>query len=63
MHYRILILLTATLALVACTPDKAAPARQETVACQHYRLMLTAPMPPEVMQRLAADCQRSRLAD
>jgi len=63
MHYKILILLTTTLSVVACSHDKAAPDTQETAACQHYRLMLTAPMPQEAMQRLAADCQRSRAAD
>ncbi|KGB23403.1 hypothetical protein ApDm4_2037 [Acetobacter pomorum] len=34
----------------------------DTSACMNYRSMMTAPMPPEAMQRLQKQCEDSMLA-
>ncbi|MFT8549654.1 MAG: hypothetical protein ABF739_00960 [Acetobacter okinawensis] len=31
----------------------------ETAACHKYHAMMTAPLPPDAMHRMAADCMKS----
>lgn len=36
------------------------PPKHETAACMDYRAMMTAPIPPDAMQRLQEKCAASR---
>lgn len=50
----------ACMLLAACTTQPATPEQQtETSECMNYRAMMTAPMPPDAMQRLHKACQDS----
>ncbi|MEG3348157.1 hypothetical protein FYB92_03120 [Novacetimonas sp. GS1] len=47
------------LTLAACAPPPTYR-QHDTPACMHYRAMMTAPMPPDAMHRLQAQCDASR---
>lgn len=56
-----LILASLTAAFLAgCSCHSHALLKHETAACMNYRAMMTAPMPPDVMQRLQEKCAASR---
>ena len=55
----ILASLTAVI-LAGCTCNSHKPQHHETAACMNYRSMMTAPMPPDAMQRLQEKCAASR---
>lgn len=46
--------------LSACSNGSDKPPKNETEACMNYRAMMTAPMPPDAMQRLQEKCSASR---
>lgn len=51
----------ACLAIASCTSGtKPQPAHNETAECMKYRSMMTAPMPPDAMERLRMACEASR---
>lgn len=51
----------ACLAIASCTSgSKPQPAHDETAECMRYRSMMTAPMPPDAMERLRLACHASR---
>ncbi|MBM3099148.1 hypothetical protein JRX38_14245 [Gluconobacter cerinus] len=55
----ILAMLTAVF-LTGCGCNSHKPQSHETAACMNYRSMMTAPMPPDAMQRLQERCAASR---
>lgn len=56
-------LLIAIIALLtACSPQEKAPPHRETPECHTWRMMMTAPMPPDAHNRLKVDCEKSRSA-
>lgn len=53
-------LFLTSMLLAACTTQPAPPKQPtETPECMNYRAMMTAPMPPDAMQRLNKACQDS----
>lgn len=58
---RILIAVVAVAMLAGCASSHVdVPQPHETQECMSYRSMITAPMAPDVMQRLKAACEHSR---
>ena len=55
----ILASLTAVF-LTGCACHSHKLPKHETAACMNYRAMMTAPMPPDAMQRLQEKCAASR---
>lgn len=49
-------------AACAAKREQSQPPRlsEETAECRNYRAMMTAPLPPDVSQRLKAECERSQ---
>jgi len=62
MKLRIAIIAAMSItSLTAClSPQARQPMQQETKECMNYRTMMTAPMPPDAMQRLKVQCEQSR---
>lgn len=58
-NWIIIIILTAALSGCAHQPHHRP---SDTAACMNYRSMMTAPMPPEAMQRLQKQCEVSMRA-
>lgn len=51
----------ACLAIASCTSGvKPQPVHDDTAECMKYRSMMTAPMPPDAMERLRMTCEASR---
>ncbi len=53
----IAVSLSSVIFLTECSARPHASA-DETVACHEYHAMMTAPLPPDVMRRMEADCMR-----
>lgn len=59
MKIKLLLTLVLPLTTVACAEKKPPQPREETPACRHYRMMMTAPVPPDVHNRLKLACEAS----
>lgn len=57
---RIILASLTAVFLAGCTCNSHKPPKHETAACMNYRSMMTAPMPPDAMQRLQEKCAASR---
>lgn len=55
-----LLIASATLFVIACSPSANKSFRDETPECMKYRSMMTAPMPPAAIMQLEDQCKRSR---
>ncbi|NIF31937.1 hypothetical protein F3J29_07280 [Enterobacter sp. Cy-643] len=60
MHFVRLFMLASLVLLTACASRPASKPPQDTPECMNYRHMMTAPMPPDAMQRLKQKCDDSR---
>lgn len=59
MKITLLLSLALPLILTACSEKHSEQAREETPACHNYRMMITAPIPPDVHNRLKLACEAS----
>lgn len=59
MKNTLLISLALPLVLAACSEKKSAQPREDTPACRNYQMMMTAPIPPDVHNRLKLACEAS----
>lgn len=57
---RTLIFVLRICMLAGCSSSEASRVRGEPRECITYRSMMTAPMMPDVMERIRAECEESR---
>ncbi|ROR15066.1 hypothetical protein [Erwinia sp. JUb26] len=59
MKIKLLLSLALPLVIIACSEKKPPQPHEETPACRNYRMMMTAPIPPDVHNRLKLACEAS----
>jgi len=59
MKGRLSAVALVAIAVTACSGAQHSRPQRETPECRNYRIMMTAPMPPETHARLKVACEQS----